>query len=125
MSLLLNCQAVSKGFGSAPLFENVSLTISEGDRLGLIGPNGSGKSTLLKILAGMEDTDSGVISVRKGVRLAYIPQDSQFADGKSIHDIAFEAAGTSEDAEIRVTNLLSQAGFDDHSAEAARLSGGW
>ncbi|HEY3743802.1 MAG TPA: ABC-F family ATP-binding cassette domain-containing protein [Bryobacteraceae bacterium] len=125
MSLLLNCQSVSKGFGSAPLFENVSLTISEGDRLGLIGPNGSGKSTLLKILAGLEDTDSGIVSIRKQVRLAYIPQDSQFAPGKSLHDIAFEAAGATEDAEVRVANLLTQAGFDDHSVEAATLSGGW
>jgi ATP-binding cassette subfamily F protein uup len=125
MSLLLNCQAVSKAFGSTPLFENVSLTISEGDRLGLIGPNGSGKSTLLKILAGFEDTDAGVVSVRKQVRLAYIPQDSQFAPGKSIHEIAFEAAGSTDDAEVRVTNLLSQAGFDDHWVQAASLSGGW
>jgi len=121
MSLLLNCQSVSKGFGSTPLFENVSFTISEGDRMGLIGPNGSGKSTLLKILAGLEDSDSGVVSIRKQVRLAYIPQDSQFAPGKSIHDFAFEAAGATEDAEIRVANILSQAGFEDHSAEAARL----
>ena len=125
MPLLLNCQTVSKSFGSAPLFENVSMTISEGDRLGLIGPNGSGKSTLLKILAGLEDTDSGVVSIRKQVRLAYIPQDSQFEPGKSLHDIVLEKAGTSEDAEIRVAHLLTQAGFEDHSAEAAALSGGW
>src|SRR5450432_4188525 len=125
MSLLLNCQAVSKSFGSAPLFENVSLTISEGDRLGLIGPNGSGKSTLLKILAGMEDTDGGVVSVRKSVRLAYVPQDSTFEAGKSIHDIVLEKAGGTDDAEVRATNLLTQAGFVDHTVEAARLSGGW
>ena len=125
MSLLLNCQAISKSFGSGPLFENVSLTISEGDRLGLIGPNGSGKSTLLKILAGMEDTDSGVVSIRKQVRLAYVPQDSQFPAGESLHDIVLEKAGATDDAEVRVTNLLTQAGFDDHGVEAASLSGGW
>lgn len=125
MPLLLNCQTVSKSFGSTPLFENVSLTISEGDRLGLIGPNGSGKSTLLKILAGMEDTDGGVVSVRKQVKLAYVPQDSVFEPGKSLHDIVLEKAGATDNAEVRATNLLTQAGFDDHTVEAAQLSGGW
>ena len=125
MSLLLNCQAINKSFGSTPLFENVSLTISQGDRLGLIGPNGSGKSTLLKILAGLEDCDSGVVSIRKSVRLAYIPQDSVFPPGKTLHDIVLEKAGHTDDAEYRVANLLTQAGFDDHEVEAANLSGGW
>ncbi len=125
MSLLLNCQAVSKSFGSGPLFENVSLTISEGDRLGLIGPNGSGKSTLLKILAGLEDSDKGIVSVRKSVRLAYVPQDSVFAAGKSLYDIVLETAGHSDDADVRTSSLLTQAGFDDHEVPAASLSGGW
>ena len=125
MSLLLNCQAVSKSFGSGPLFENVSLTISEGDRLGLIGPNGSGKSTLLKILASLEDSDKGIVSVRKSVRLAYVPQDSVFAPGKSLYEIVIEQAGHSDDAEVRVVSLLTQAGFDDHDLPASSLSGGW
>ena len=58
-TLLLSCDAIGKGFGARPLFENLSFGISEGDRVGLIGPNGSGKSTLLKILAGIEEPDSG------------------------------------------------------------------
>ena len=62
MGLLLSCTALAKSFGSRTLFENISLGISEGERLGLIGPNGSGKSTLLQILAGRLEPDSGVIS---------------------------------------------------------------
>ena len=125
MPLLLNCQAIAKGFGSGPLFENLSLTVSDGDRLGLIGPNGSGKSTLLQILAGMQEPDSGVVSIRKNVRFAYVPQDSQFPAGKSVREIALEATGHADDGDVRVANVLTQAGFDDHEVEAARLSGGW
>ena len=54
------------------------MSLSDGDRTGLIGPNGSGKTTLLEILAGREATDSGSRAVRKQTRLAYVPQDSIF-----------------------------------------------
>src|ERR1700691_3770656 len=75
---IINAQGISKAFGSTVLFQNVSFTVSEGDRIGLIGPNGSGKSTLLRILAGNEDLDSGEIAVRKRIRLTCVLQDSKF-----------------------------------------------
>ena len=68
-ALLLGCQAVSKAYGSRPLFEGLSFGLFEGDHVGLVGPNGSGKSTLLKILAGIEAPDTGSRSVRGGVRV--------------------------------------------------------
>ena len=74
MALLLNTNKISKSFGAAPLFRGVSLSINEGDRLGLIGPNGSGKSTLLQILAGRIEPDSGDLVLRGNTRLAYVPQ---------------------------------------------------
>ncbi len=75
MPPIINVQKISKAFGAQPLFHDVSFTVSEGNRIGLIGPNGSGKSTLLRILAGTEVPDSGNVAVRKRLRLTYVEQD--------------------------------------------------
>src|SRR5208283_4384522 len=75
-SPIVNAQEITKAFGANPLFQNVSFTISDGDRIGLIGPNGSGKSTLLRILAADVAPDSGEVSFRKRTRLACVEQDS-------------------------------------------------
>jgi ABC transport system ATP-binding/permease protein len=69
---IINAQGISKAFGSSPLFEGVSFTVAEGQRIGLIGPNGSGKSTLLRILAGHIDPDGGEVAARKRIRLCYV-----------------------------------------------------
>ena len=71
MALIESCSGISKSFGSRVLFENISLGISEGERLGLIGPNGSGKSTLLKILSGRLEPDTGTVSMRRNTRVGY------------------------------------------------------
>src|ERR1700675_3065907 len=81
---IISAQGLSKRYGAAPLFQNVSFTVSEGDRIGLIGPNGSGKSTLLEILSGRVDSDSGDVAVRKGLRLISVVQVSEFAPGATI-----------------------------------------
>ena len=82
MTLFLNCQSLTKSFGTRVLFENLSFSIFSGDRIGLIGPNGSGKSTLLKILAGCESPNSGTISAKRGLRIGYVPQTCEFPDEK-------------------------------------------
>jgi ABC transport system ATP-binding/permease protein len=63
MPPIINVQGVSKTFGVAPLFRNISFVVNDGDRIGLIGPNGSGKSTLLQILEGRIRADSGEVVV--------------------------------------------------------------
>jgi ATP-binding cassette subfamily F protein uup len=120
---------VSKQFGARPLFQNISLTVEEGDRIGLIGPNGAGKSTLLAILAGQMEPDSGELAVRKRARAAYVPQDSRFAAGLTVRQVleaALAAAHVLEsEREGRLRELSGRAGFADLNAEAAALSGGW
>jgi ATP-binding cassette subfamily F protein uup len=126
---IINAQGISKSFGSTVLFQDVSFTVSEGDRIGLIGPNGSGKSTLLRILAGDEDVDSGEIAVRKRVRLTYVLQDSKFAPGETVRSVvekALERATVSAtDRGTRFAETLGRAGFDQLETQAAALSGGW
>jgi ATP-binding cassette subfamily F protein uup len=129
MPPILNAQSVTKQFGAKPLFLNISLTVDDGDRIGLIGPNGAGKSTLLAILAGQVEPDTGEVAVRKRARAAYVPQDSRFNPGLSIRQVlekALAAAHVNEnDREGRLRELSGRAGFTDLNAEAASLSGGW
>ncbi len=129
MALLLNAQGLVKSYGAAPLFREISFTVSEGDRIGLIGPNGSGKSTLLKILASQEDADRGEVAVRKAARLSLIAQDPQFAPADTVLSVVDRALerGAVPDAErdARKLQALGRAGFEDFDVPAAELSGGW
>lgn len=129
MPPIINAQGISKSFGANPLFQNVSFTVSEGDRIGLIGPNGSGKSTLLRILGGDVNPDSGEIAVRKQIRLSYVEQDSTFKAGDTIRSVArsaMERAAVPEsDRGTRFAETMGRAGFEDLEAEASTLSGGW
>jgi ATP-binding cassette subfamily F protein uup len=120
--VLINCQDLSKAFGDRPLFEQLSLTLHEGDRLGLIGPNGAGKSTLLKILAEVESPDDGVCTRRKGLRVGYVPQRPSFDPDEPVGRIVAAAAGGDDH---RAGIALSRTGFSDPSVVAGTLSGGW
>jgi len=129
LALLLNARGLTITYGSAPLFKNISVSVSEGDRLGLIGPNGSGKTTLLELLAGKRDPDSGEVALRKGTRFSYVAQDSQFPAGETVRSVirrALERAAVPEAERLaREVETLGRAGFENFDAEAAALSGGW
>ncbi len=129
MPPIINAQGISKSFGSTLLFQNVSFTVSEGDRIGLIGPNGSGKSTLLRILSGDESLDSGEIAVRKRVRLTSVLQESKFASDATVRSVvekALDRAAVSvTERGTRFAETLGRAGFDQLETSAASLSGGW
>ena len=129
MALLLSTQTIAKSYGAAPLFKNISLSIQDGDRLGVIGPNGSGKSTLLEVLAGIREPDSGEVVRRSGIRISYVPQDSRFTPGETVRSVIARALDTARvaeaDRQARTAETLGRAGFENLDAEAAALSGGW
>jgi ATP-binding cassette subfamily F protein uup len=126
---ILSAQGLSKRYGVAALFRNISFTVSEGDRIGVIGPNGSGKSTLLEILQGRVNPDTGDVAVRKGMRLGCVLQISEFAPGETIRSVidkALDRASVHEsDRLARIAEILGRAGFSDMDVQAATLSGGW
>jgi ATP-binding cassette subfamily F protein uup len=126
---IINAQGLSKRYGLAPLFEDISFTVSEGERIGLIGPNGSGKSTLLEILFGRVKTDRGEVAIRKGAKVSFVEQISRFAPEatcRSVIESALERSGVSEqELSFRTEEALSRAGFTDFETHAAALSGGW
>jgi ATP-binding cassette subfamily F protein uup len=129
MTPLASVHRLCKSFGERPLFQDISLTVSSEDRIGLIGANGSGKSTLLKVLAGRLHADAGEVALRKGSRLVYLPQDDVFTPG---HDVtqAVDAALAEQDLDVterqvRVQRVLRRAGFEDLQQAVHTLSGGW
>jgi ABC transport system ATP-binding/permease protein len=126
---IISAQGLSKRYGVAPLFQDISFTVSEGDRIGIIGPNGSGKSTLLEILNGRVSPDNGEVAIRKGTRLSCVLQISEFAPGETIRSVIDKALDRAKipDAErlSRIAEILGRAGFTDLDADAATLSGGW
>jgi ABC transport system ATP-binding/permease protein len=129
MPPIINAQQISKTYGITALFQNISFTVTEGDRIGLIGPNGAGKSTLLQILAGRVTPDSGDVAVRKRTRLSYVAQYSEFGSGekvKSIVEHSMERAAVPDaDRQSLAAETLGRAGFTDLEVHSTSLSGGW
>ncbi len=129
MPPILNAQGVSKRFGAVPLFQEISFTVSDGDRIGLIGPNGAGKSTLLAVLAGEQEPDAGEVAARRRARIVYVLQESNFTAGLTVRDVlvaALERAGVPEaEREGRLRETGGRVGFPRLEGEAATLSGGW
>jgi ABC transport system ATP-binding/permease protein len=128
-TLLLSCESLEKSYGVKPLFTGLSVGLCEGDHVGLIGPNGSGKSTLLKILAGLEEPDNGTRSVRRQVRIGYVPQELSFAQQHSIEDalaqVLLDEGLDPHEQGGRIAKALSLGGFVRSDQAVSTLSGGW
>ena len=129
MAVVLSCSAVSKRYGAKPLFENLTMALHDGQRIGLTGPNGSGKSTLMRIMAGHDTPDEGLRTIRKQAIVAYVPQDSVFEHGQTVRSVLegelADLPLTTEERTLRLEMEASRAGFREFDVEAATLSGGW
>ena len=124
--MLLTAENLHKNYGMKPLLSGVSLYLSAGERVGLIGVNGTGKSTLLKILAGVEEPDSGRVTRDPNVQISYLPQVPVMDDNLTVLEQVF--AG--HPAEFRALNeyeaksILSRLGISDFDQKIGALSGG-
>jgi len=128
-TILLSCESISKSFGVKPLFTDLSIALSENDHVGLLGPNGSGKSTLLKILAGLEEPDEGTRSMRRHVRMGYVPQESSFPAMRTVEDVLGQVLVDNgldpHEHGSRIAKALSIGEFPQPNQSISTLSGGW
>ena len=129
MPPIIAAQGLSKRYGAEPLFQDISFTVSEGERIGLIGPNGSGKSTLLEILCGRVLPDTGEAAIRKRIRLSSVAQNSEFPPNATIRSVVAaaldRAAVPAKERASRIAEPLGRAGFTNLDTPTAALSGGW
>lgn len=86
---MLQVDQISKAYGDRLLFSNISFSIEEGEKVGLIAANGTGKTTLMRILVGDETPDTGFITKRRDIKIVYLPQKTQFLEGSSILEACF------------------------------------
>ena len=120
---VLDVQNLTKSFGAQVLFENISFSIAEGQRVGLIAQNGTGKSTLLSVLTGEEGYDNGDIIYRRDLRVGILKQSPKFDPEESVLDACFNHQGE-EDKILKAKQILTQLKIKDLSQPMGQLSGG-
>lgn len=119
----IDVQNVSKAFGAHVLFKNLSFSIAEGQRVGLIARNGTGKTTLLSIVSGHESCDSGNIIFRNGKKVGYLEQTPKFDANDTVLDACFNHQGEEEKV-LKAKQVLTQLHIDDLCQKIGELSGG-
>lgn len=119
----LDVQNLTKSFGSLVLFRNISFSIAEGQKVGLIAQNGTGKSTLLSILTGKEGYDSGNIIYRNDLKVGILEQSPYFDPDESVLDACFNHHGEEEKV-LKAKQILTQLHIPDLSQPMRELSGG-
>lgn len=119
----LDVQNLSKRFGAQVLFENISFSIAEGQRVGLIAQNGTGKSTLLAMLTGHEGKDGGEMVYRNGLCVGFLEQSPQFESTESVLDACFNHEGN-PDKILKAKQVLTQLHITNLQQPMGELSGG-
>ena len=119
----IDIQNLTKSFGAQVLFENISFSIAEGQRVGFVAKNGTGKSTLLSVLTGKEGYDSGKIICKRDLKIGYLEQSPQFDPDESVLDACFNHHGN-EERVLRAKQILTQLKIKDLNQPMGQLSGG-
>ena len=124
--ILLSAENVTKSYVEKKLLNDVSFYLNEGDKVGIIGVNGTGKSTFLKIIAGIENSESGTIVRASGVRIGYLPQNPIFEENFSVIDQVFKGASSQlkELKEYEAKAILNKLGITEFEKNVSLLSGG-
>ncbi len=123
MNAYLDVQNLTKSFGALLLFENISFSVSEGQKVGLVAKNGMGKSTLLSILTGKEGYDSGSVIYRRDLRVGFLEQSPRFDPDETVLDACFNHHGDDEKV-LRAKQVLTQLKIRDLQQPMGQLSGG-
>ena len=131
MNVLLQAQGLTMHVGDRTLFHDISMSVGEGQRIGLIARNGTGKTTLLNILAGADTADSGKVIVTSGLRIGYLPQEPQYPMELTVLEACFWHARQVQDdteealaLEVRSMQILDKLKIGDTSRKLNVLSGG-
>src|SRR6187401_973867 len=102
---MIQLSGLTKRFGERILIDNVTWQVDDGDRVGLAGPNGAGKTTLLRILAGLDDSDGGIVVRPTGLTVGYLPQDGLEHGGRSLFDEAASAFQKQLDTKAEIERI--------------------
>ena len=123
MTPYLDIQHLTKSFGAQVLFDDISFSIAEGQKVGLIAKNGTGKSTLLEVIEGREGYDNGSIIFHNDIRLSYLEQTPKFDPKESVLDACFNHKGNPERV-LKAKQILTQLHINDMDQPMGQLSGG-
>ncbi len=123
MTPYLDVQNLTKSFGALVLFRDISFSVAQGQKVGLIAQNGTGKSTLLSILTGKEGHDSGTIIYHNDIRVGYLEQSPQFDPSESVLDACFNHHGDPEKV-LKAKQILTMLKLPDLNQPMGQLSGG-
>ena len=136
MPILLSANHLKKSYGARPLFEDLTLVVEGGDRIGLIGPNGAGKSTLLRVLAGATSLDEGNLSISRGLKISYLEQmptldpnttvlETVLSGTEDPHDGESLAVAHEYLARLSLNGSASSGAPIGPETKVGTLSGGW
>src|SRR4029077_17214789 len=126
---MLTVSQLGKSFSGRTLFDDVSLQVNRGDRIGLVGPNGVGKSTLFSLILGEVSADTGQITIEKNATIGFLPQETAAAKDKTVLELALATRPELAEAQKVIKQHESGSRSDDaayhHALHIFDEHGGW